>query len=67
MDIGLVRTTTGNKVFAAMKGACDGGIYIPHNEKRFPGYYVEEKASGEFNPEVLRDRIFGVHVDNYMN
>jgi len=42
LDVGLVRTTTGNRVFGAMKGACDGGLYIPHNEKRFPGYRVEK-------------------------
>ena len=29
LDVGLVRTTTGNRVFGAMKGACDGGLYIP--------------------------------------
>ena len=40
LDVGLVRTTTGNRVFGAMKGACDGGLYIPHNEKRFPGYKI---------------------------
>jgi large subunit ribosomal protein L5e len=42
LDVGLVRTTTGNRVFGAMKGACDGGLYIPHNEKRFPGYRCEK-------------------------
>ena len=42
LDVGLVRTTTGNRVFGAMKGACDGGLYIPHNEKRFPGFRVEK-------------------------
>lgn len=30
LDVGLVRTTTGNRVFAAMKGAADGGLDIPH-------------------------------------
>lgn len=30
LDIGLVRTTTGQRVFAAMKGATDGGLDIPH-------------------------------------
>jgi len=40
LDVGLVRTTTGNRVFGAMKGACDGGLHIPHNEKRFPGFHV---------------------------
>jgi len=33
----LVATTVGNKVFGVMKGACDGGLDIPHNTKRFPG------------------------------
>jgi len=42
LDVGLVRTTTGNRVFGAMKGACDGGLYIPHNEKRFPGHRIEK-------------------------
>ena len=30
LDVGLTRTTTGNRVFAAMKGALDGGLDIPH-------------------------------------
>ena len=30
LDVGLVRTTTGARVFGAMKGAADGGIDIPH-------------------------------------
>jgi large subunit ribosomal protein L5e len=42
LDVGLVRTTTGNRVFGAMKGAVDGGIHIPHNTKRFPGYHIEK-------------------------
>jgi large subunit ribosomal protein L5e len=40
LDVGITRTTTGNRVFGAMKGACDGGLFIPHNEKRFPGYHI---------------------------
>jgi large subunit ribosomal protein L5e len=40
LDVGLIRTTTGNRVFGCMKGACDGGLHIPHNEKRFPGYKI---------------------------
>jgi large subunit ribosomal protein L5e len=42
LDVGLTRTTTGNRVFGAMKGACDGGLFIPHKEKRFPGYHIEQ-------------------------
>ncbi|XP_011385002.2 60S ribosomal protein L5-like [Pteropus vampyrus] len=30
LDAGLARTTTGNKVFGALKGAVDGGLSIPH-------------------------------------
>lgn len=30
LDVGLVRTTTGARVFGAMKGAVDGGLNIPH-------------------------------------
>lgn len=63
MDVGLVRTTTGARVFGAMKGAVDGGLDIPHSSKRFPGYDGE---SGEFNAEVHRDHIFGKHVSSYM-
>jgi large subunit ribosomal protein L5e len=45
LDVGLVRTTTGNRVFGALKGAVDGGIHIPHNTKRFPGYHLEKKEA----------------------
>jgi len=30
LDAGLVRTSTGARVFGAMKGAVDGGLDIPH-------------------------------------
>merc|ERR1712166_716218 len=46
LDVGLARTTTGAKIFGAMKGAADGGLDIPHSEKRFPGY---DKEAGEFS------------------
>merc|ERR1711988_1089789 len=51
LDVGLARTSTGAKVFAAMKGAVDGGLDIPHSEKRFPGYDAESK---ELNADVHR-------------
>ena len=63
LDVGLRRTSTGAKIFAAMKGAVDGGLNIPHNEKRFPGY---SKESSALDSDVLRKRIFGVHVADYM-
>ncbi|XP_039270439.1 large ribosomal subunit protein uL18 [Styela clava] len=63
LDVGLARTTTGAKVFGAMKGAADGGLDIPHSTKRFPGY---DDESGDFSAEVHRSHIFGGHVSNYM-
>ncbi|CAI4810208.1 AIF_collapsed_G0052780.mRNA.1.CDS.1 [Saccharomyces cerevisiae] len=36
LDIGLQRTTTGARVFGALKGASDGGLYVPHSEKQIP-------------------------------
>ena len=51
LDVGLHRTSTGARIFGAMKGASDGGLLIPHSESRFPGYDMESK---ELDAEVLR-------------
>jgi len=63
LDVGLCRTSTGARVFGALKGASDGGLLIPHNQKRFPGYDQETK---ELDAETLRKYIFGGHVAEYM-
>jgi len=63
LDVGLKCTTLGSKVFAAMKGAFDGGLEIPHSEKKFFGYDAEAK---EYDAEAHRERIFGGHVRDYM-
>ena len=83
LDVGLVRTTTGNRVFGAMKGACDGGLYIPHQTRRFPGFRIEkaevvvnkrgkqqeekEKDKEVFTVEEHREHIFGIHVQEYFD
>lgn len=63
LDVGLARTTTGAKVFGAMKGVVDGGIAVPHKPNRFPGY---NKQSGQLDAKQMRGRIFGAHVAKYM-
>jgi large subunit ribosomal protein L5e len=65
LDVGLTRTTTGNRVFGALKGACDGGLLIPHSEegKRFPGWNQKEK---KYDPSIHKKYIFGGHVASYM-
>jgi len=63
LDVGLTRTTTGAKVFGCLKGAADGGIDIPHSDKRFPGYDPDGK---ELDAETHKKYIFGGHVAEYM-
>lgn len=63
LDVGCKPTTTGCRIFGALKGAADGGLDIPHNEKRFPGYDREAK---EYDADTHRERIFGGHVGEYM-
>merc|ERR1712046_308770 len=63
LDVGLKPTTLGSKIFAALKGAFDGGLEIPHNEKKFYGYDAEEKA---YDAEEHKDHILGGHVKTYM-
>lgn len=82
LDVGLAPTTTGARLFGVLKGACDGGVNVPHKTKRFPGYQravVEEikgkrgkvvdseKTEAKFDAKVLRAHIFGNHVTAYMN
>jgi len=67
LDVGLATTSTGNNVFGVMKGAVDGGLNVPHSERRFPGWDADANdGEGDYNPEVHRDRIFGKHVADYM-
>ncbi|PYI32351.1 60S ribosomal protein L5 [Aspergillus indologenus CBS 114.80] len=63
LDVGLARTSTGARVFGAMKGCSDAGVLVPHSESRFPGFDIE---SEELDAETLRNYIFGGHVAEYM-
>jgi len=65
LDVGLRRTTTGARIFGAMKGACDGGLDIPHTDKRFPGSTMEGSDSVG-DAEEHKKYIFGGHVAEYM-
>lgn len=63
LDVGTKATTTGCRVFGALKGAADGGLDVPHSEKRFPGY---ERDTKEYDVDMHKERIFGGHVGEYM-
>jgi large subunit ribosomal protein L5e len=45
-----------------LQGALDGGLDIPHNEKRLVGWTKEEGLEAE----VLKKYIYGGHVAEYM-
>ena len=45
------------------QGALDGGLDIPHSEKRFAGFSKESK---QLDPEVHRKYIYGGHIAAYM-
>lgn len=63
LDVGCKPTTTGHRIFGALKGAADGGLDIPHSEKRFPGF---DRDAKEYDADTHRERIFGGHVGEYM-
>lgn len=67
LDVGLARTTTGARIFGALKGAVDGGLDIPHNTRRFPGSSRDpDSKKWEYDPKIHRKYIFGGHVADYM-
>lgn len=61
LDVGLNHVTPGNKVFAALQGAVDAGLEVPHGDDVLPswervrGEHIADYAeySGEFNAEDL--------------
>lgn len=49
LDLGLYHATNGGRIFAALKGAVDSGMEIPHDPEIFPS----------------EERIMGKHIDEY--
>merc|ERR1719458_2161134 len=68
LDVGLQTTCVGARMWGALKGAVDGGLHVPHTTKNFPGYKAAEEkgGDGEYDAEAHKDRIFGKHVQEYM-
>ena len=50
LDIGLHKSTKGNRIYAVLKGALDAGLNIPHSKEVLPS----------------EDRIRGEHIANYL-
>jgi len=65
LDVGLARTSSGARIFGALKGATNGGLDVPHNDHRFPGS-KREGTEWTTSPETHRKYIFGGHIADYM-
>lgn len=68
LDVGMIRTIPGSRVFGVLKGAVDGGLHIPHTIKKFPGAEEPEERKMEWNYDAGAhlERILGTHVVEYM-
>jgi len=52
LDIGLHRSTRGNRVYAALRGALEAGMEIPHDPEILPD---DERIYGEHISEEMRE------------
>jgi large subunit ribosomal protein L5e len=68
LDVGLIRTIPGSRVFGILKGAVDGGLHIPHSVKKFPGFKEPEERGQdyEYDAPAHLERILGNHLSEYM-
>lgn len=69
LDVGLIRTIPGSRVFGILKGAVDGGLHVPHSVKKFPGYTEPEERGMdyEYDASAHLERIIGTHCQEYMD
>ena len=51
LDIGSHESVKGSRVFAALKGAVDAGLSVPHSEDAFP----------------TEERLMGAHIESHLN
>ena len=63
LDIGLYKPVKSSKLFAALKGAIDGGLEIKHDPKIFPsedrlaGKHINKSMQADF--DALKEKILG--------
>merc|ERR1711918_286317 len=58
----------GCRVFGVLKGAVDGGLYIPHKVRKFTGYSEPEEKGMDYTYDAGAhlERIMGMHVQEYV-
>ncbi len=68
LDYGLFKVTKGSRIFSALKGAIDAGVFIPHDEKMLPN---NERVRGEHIkkyfeslPKEKAEKLFSGYIKN---
>ncbi len=56
LDLGLSHATKGGRIFAALKGAVDSGLKVPHDSEIFPS---EERINGKSIDKFRKTNISG--------
>lgn len=58
LDLGLNRSAKGSALYAALKGAADGGLNVPHSKEILPdGKKIEDKEGfGEIKERILKEK-----------
>ena len=73
LDAGLYRSTKGSRIYAALKGALDAGLEIPHSDKILPkddrisGRHVEEYAKKLSTDKDKYNIIFSYYIKNKLS
>ena len=57
VDLGLATPTKGSKIFAALKGAIENGLKIPHSKDMFP-------SNDQVNGIIIKNAIASVKTNN---
>lgn len=74
LDIGVAQSSKGSKLYAALKGAIDGGLDVAHSNEAFP---TDDRISGkhiaDYAAKIKKEKpvkyksIFSGYLDNKIN
>jgi large subunit ribosomal protein L18 len=67
LDIGLFRPTNGSKIFSAVKGAIDTGLYIPCDSDIMPDpSSIEGKIISKYADSIDNPYLYEKQFSNYL-
>ncbi len=57
LDIGMHRNVRGSRIYAALKGACDAGLYIPHDKESLPSNDKIDSSTKTINITKIKEAL----------